>query len=190
MKRALIVASVGVLASTVWVVSANAQANINPNVYRGNTSGPYGAQAPWEWHAGPGPMRRGNKCVEHVDHRVGPPAAELRSNAFCRSARHWAALTIRCDCLAGSAMDGPSDRPSRRRKNFSSAVARHRGRAAECSCARDQRKAPRHPALAAMSARRAVVVMAADAAAASHRQHRRGRGRIAYRAVRRPAWDR
>ena len=123
-------------------------------------------------------------------HRVGPPAAELRSNAFCRSARHWAALTIRCDCLAGSAMDGPSDRPSRRRKNFSSAVARHRGRAAECSCARDQRKAPRHPALAAMSARRAVVVMAADAAAASHRQHRRGRGRIAYRAVRRPAWDR
>jgi hypothetical protein len=66
MKRALIVASVGV-ASTVWVVSANAQANINPNVYRGNTSGPYGAQAPWEWHAGPGPMRRGNKCVEHVD---------------------------------------------------------------------------------------------------------------------------
>ena len=67
MKRALIVASVGVLASTVWVVSANAQANINPNVYRGNTSGPYGAQAPWEWQAGPGPMRRGNKCVEHVD---------------------------------------------------------------------------------------------------------------------------
>jgi len=33
MKRALIVATVGVLASTVWVVSANAQANINPNVY-------------------------------------------------------------------------------------------------------------------------------------------------------------
>src|SRR5262249_38900651 len=57
----------GVLASTVWVVSANAQANINPNVYPGNTSGQYGAQAPWEWQAGPGPMRRGNKCVEHVD---------------------------------------------------------------------------------------------------------------------------
>jgi hypothetical protein len=67
MKRALIVGSVGILASTLWVVSANAQANINPNVYRGNTSGPYGAQAPWEWQAGPGPMRRGNKCVEHVD---------------------------------------------------------------------------------------------------------------------------
>jgi hypothetical protein len=38
MKRALIaVASVGILASTV--VAANAQANINPNVYPGNTSG-------------------------------------------------------------------------------------------------------------------------------------------------------
>jgi len=48
MKRALIVASVGILASTAWVVAANAQANINPNVYRGNTSGPYGAQAPWQ----------------------------------------------------------------------------------------------------------------------------------------------
>ena len=68
MKLALIaIASVGFLASTAWVVAANAQANITPNVYRGNTSGPYGAQAPWEWHAGPGPMRRGNKCVEHVD---------------------------------------------------------------------------------------------------------------------------
>ena len=68
MKRALIaIASVGFLASTAWVVAANAQANINPNVYRGNTSGPYGAQAPWEWHAGPGPERRGNMCLSHVD---------------------------------------------------------------------------------------------------------------------------
>ena len=68
MKRALMVASVGILASTVWVVSANAQANINPNIYP-PTPGARGApQAqPWEWHAGPGPMRRGNKCVEHVD---------------------------------------------------------------------------------------------------------------------------
>ena len=46
MKRALIVASVGVLASTVWVVSANAQANINPNVYPGNMGERYGARAP------------------------------------------------------------------------------------------------------------------------------------------------
>jgi hypothetical protein len=68
MKRALIaIASVGILASTAWVVAANAQANINPNVYRGNTSGPYGAQAPWEWQAGPGPNKRGGMCVTHTD---------------------------------------------------------------------------------------------------------------------------
>jgi hypothetical protein len=58
---------VGILASTAWVAAANAQANINPNVYRGNTSGPYGAQAPWEWHAGPGPNKRGGMCVTHTD---------------------------------------------------------------------------------------------------------------------------
>jgi hypothetical protein len=67
MKRALIVASMGILASTVWAVSANAQANINPNVYPGNTSGPYASPSPWEWHAGPGPIRRGNRCVQDVD---------------------------------------------------------------------------------------------------------------------------
>ena len=62
MKRALIVASVGVLASTVWVVSANAQANLNPNVYPGNTSGPYGGQ----WQA-VGPMKQGAMCRTEVD---------------------------------------------------------------------------------------------------------------------------
>ena len=67
MKRGLIVASVGVLASTVWVVSANAQANINPNVYPGNTSERYGGQAPYEWYGAPGPNKRGNMCVTHVD---------------------------------------------------------------------------------------------------------------------------
>ena len=66
MKRALIVASVSILATTVWVVSANAQANINPNVYPGNTSGPYGNQ-PWEWHGAPGPNKRGAMCVKHTD---------------------------------------------------------------------------------------------------------------------------
>jgi hypothetical protein len=63
MKRALMVASVGFLASTAWVVAANAQANINPNVYPANTSGPYGSPSPWEWHAGPGPEKRGNMCL-------------------------------------------------------------------------------------------------------------------------------
>jgi hypothetical protein len=69
MKRALIaVASVGILASTAWVVAANAQANINPNVYPATPGARGGAQGgPWEWHAGPGPSKRGNMCVTHVD---------------------------------------------------------------------------------------------------------------------------
>src|SRR5262249_7763440 len=72
MKHALIaVASVGILASTAWVVAANAQANINPNVYRGNTSGPYGAQAPWECHAGPGPKKRANRSIPDSHPRRG-----------------------------------------------------------------------------------------------------------------------
>jgi len=94
MKRALIVASVGVLASTVWVVSANAQANINPNVYRGNTSERYGGQAPYEWYGAPGPMRRGNMCVTHVDPLRGygyqsacPPPKAAAARAPVRSAR-------------------------------------------------------------------------------------------------------
>ena len=66
MKQALI-GGLSILALIVGVSAANAQANINPNVYRGNTSGPYGAQAPWEWHAGPGPNKRGNMCLTHTD---------------------------------------------------------------------------------------------------------------------------
>jgi hypothetical protein len=59
MKRALIaIASVGILASTAWVVAANAQANINPNIYP-----PYRGV----WHAGPGPSKRGAMCVTHTD---------------------------------------------------------------------------------------------------------------------------
>ena len=67
MKRALItIATVGILNSTAWVVAANAQANINPNVYPGNTSERYGSQ-PYEWPGSPGPMKRGNMCVKDVD---------------------------------------------------------------------------------------------------------------------------
>jgi hypothetical protein len=69
MKRALI-GGLSVLAMIVGVSAANAQANINPNVYPGNTSGPYGAQ-PWEWHAGPGPERRGGMCLAHTDMNRG-----------------------------------------------------------------------------------------------------------------------
>ena len=67
MKRALIVvASMGILAPTAWVTAANAQANINPNVYPSNR-GAAAAQQPWEWYAGPGPARRGSQCVVDVD---------------------------------------------------------------------------------------------------------------------------
>ena len=66
MKRALIVASVGILASTVWAVSANAQADINPNIYPTYRGAPV-AQQPWEWYASVGPVRRGNQCVVDVD---------------------------------------------------------------------------------------------------------------------------
>jgi hypothetical protein len=65
MKRALI-GGLSVLAMIVGVSAANAQANINPNVYPGNTSGTYGNQ-PWEWHGAPGPNKRGSMCVVHVD---------------------------------------------------------------------------------------------------------------------------
>jgi len=92
MKRALIVASVGALASTVWVVSANAQANINPNVYPANRSERYGAQ-PYEWYGAPGPNKRGNMCVTHVDPMRGYgyqspcPAPKAAAAPVRRSAR-------------------------------------------------------------------------------------------------------
>ena len=66
MMRALI-GGLSVLAMIVGVSAANAQAKINPYAYPGNTSGAYGAQAPYEWHAAPGPNRRGNMCVTHTD---------------------------------------------------------------------------------------------------------------------------
>jgi hypothetical protein len=66
MKRALI-AGFSVLAMIVGVTAANAQANIDPNVYPNNTSERYGAQAQWEWYASVGPVRRGNQCVVDVD---------------------------------------------------------------------------------------------------------------------------
>jgi hypothetical protein len=66
MKRALI-AGLGVLTLIVGVQAANAQANINPNLYPGNVGERYGATAPWEWHGAPGPNKRGNMCVTHVD---------------------------------------------------------------------------------------------------------------------------
>ena len=65
MKLALI-GGLSAVAIIAGVTAANAQANINPNVYPGNTSERYGQQ-PWEWHGAPGPNRRGNMCVTHTD---------------------------------------------------------------------------------------------------------------------------
>jgi hypothetical protein len=97
MKRALI-AGLSVLAMIVGVSAANAQANINPNVYPGNTSGPYGApQQKWDWYAGPGPERRGNMCLAHVDINRGygfqkpcPPAKKAAAApAPKKAAKHY-----------------------------------------------------------------------------------------------------
>lgn len=72
LKRTLI-AGLGVLALILGVQAANAQANINPNQYPGNVGERYGAtgNAPYEWYAAPGPMKRGNMCIEHVDSTRG-----------------------------------------------------------------------------------------------------------------------
>ena len=66
MKLALI-GGFSALAIIAGVTAANAQANINPNVYPRNMGERYGAQQPWEWHGAPGPNRRGNMCVTHTD---------------------------------------------------------------------------------------------------------------------------
>jgi hypothetical protein len=80
MKRALIaIASVGILAPTAWVMGANAQYGSPSPAYRytpGSGPPPYGVPAqtyarqsegPWEWHAAPGPTKRGTMCVKHTD---------------------------------------------------------------------------------------------------------------------------
>ena len=68
MKRALI-GGLSVLAMIVGVSAASAQANINPNEYPRNAGERYGASgnAPYEWYGAPGPNKRGNMCVVHVD---------------------------------------------------------------------------------------------------------------------------
>jgi hypothetical protein len=59
MKRALIaIATLGILASTGWVVEANAQANIDPNVYPRNMGERYGARGPAYRAPAYGPSRR------------------------------------------------------------------------------------------------------------------------------------
>jgi hypothetical protein len=78
MKLALVSGLSG-LAMIVGVTAALAQANINPNIYPPYRGAPV-AQQPWEWHAGPGPNKRGAMCVKHTDttrgygyHEACPP---------------------------------------------------------------------------------------------------------------------
>src|SRR5262249_61052387 len=71
MKRALIVESVGILASTVGGGAANAQANINQNLYPVTPGARGASQAGGGWYAAPGPNKRGAMCVTHVDSTRG-----------------------------------------------------------------------------------------------------------------------
>jgi hypothetical protein len=65
MKCALI-GGLSVLAIIVGTEAANAQADINPNIYPPYRGAPV-AQQPWEWYSTPGPVRRGTQCVADVD---------------------------------------------------------------------------------------------------------------------------
>jgi hypothetical protein len=124
MKRALIaIASVGFLTSTAWVVAANAQANINPNVYPGNTSGQYGAPQKWEWYAAPGPSKRGSMCVTHVDSTRGYgfqqpcPAPKAAASAAPRAAAPNAAASASTQALSARASAPPrAAAPTRKHK--------------------------------------------------------------------------
>ena len=101
MKRALIVASVGILASTVWVAAANAQANINQNLYPVTPGARGASQAGWDWYAAPGPNKRGAMCVTHVDSTRGYgfqqpcPAPKASASASTRALSARAAAPTR-----------------------------------------------------------------------------------------------
>src|SRR5215472_14587897 len=105
MKHALI-GGLSVLAMIVAVSAANAQANINPNEYPRNAGERYGASgnAPYEWYGAPGPMRRGNMCVTHVDPLRGV-SSRRRCGAAGREGRAVAgALSLRpCVVTQGEA---------------------------------------------------------------------------------------
>lgn len=93
MKHALI-GGLSVLAMIVGVSAANAQANINPNEYPRNAGERYGASGntPYEWYGAPGPMRRGNMCVTHVDPLRGygyqAPCPAPKAAAAAPAVRH------------------------------------------------------------------------------------------------------
>src|SRR5258708_32862140 len=61
-----LIGGLSVLAKIVGIEAANAQADINPNLYPVYRGAPV-AEQPWEWHATPGPTRRGSQCAVDVD---------------------------------------------------------------------------------------------------------------------------
>ena len=54
------------LGNVIGIEAANAQAEINPNLYPTYRGAPV-AEQPWEWYSTPGPVRRGGQCVADVD---------------------------------------------------------------------------------------------------------------------------
>src|SRR5215472_9299724 len=104
MKRALIVASVGILASTVWAAAANAQANVN------------------ERYAAPGPIKRGNMCVKDVDSTRGYgiqqpcPAPKAAASASTRTQSARAAAPKAAASASTRVLSARAAAPTRKQK--------------------------------------------------------------------------
>jgi hypothetical protein len=89
MKRALIaVATLGILASTGWVVEANAQADINPNVYPRHTSERYGHRAPAYRHSRRHARRAYRRSGSNLIYTPGsgPPPYDVQRSASANPA--------------------------------------------------------------------------------------------------------
>src|SRR5215467_14858735 len=141
MKRALIVASVGVLASTVWVVSANAQANINPNVYPGNTSERYGARPAYAPAPAYGPSRRYARRAYRRSARQtygappgAPPAVYAGGTAFTPGSGGQPYAVTPRTYAAQSAQPNEWYGPMRRGNMCTTHVDINRGYAYETAC--------------------------------------------------------
>ena|SRR5215468_8889752 len=134
MKRALIVASVGVLASTVWVVSANAQANINPNVYPGNMGERYGARPAYA--PAPRYARRAYRrsARQTYDVRGAPPAVYSGGTAFTPGSGGQPYAVAPRTYAAQSAQPNEWYGPMRRGNMCTTHVDINRGYAYETAC--------------------------------------------------------
>ena len=92
MKRALIaVATLGILASTGWVVEANAQADINPNVYPRHTSERYGHRAPAYRHSRRHARRAYRRSGSNLIYTPGsgPPPYDVQRSASANQSWEW-----------------------------------------------------------------------------------------------------